>query len=447
MSKLRKIGSWFNTPRTLQVALVVIAVATLAFFLTLSSGYRENRQAAEVIGKSTTTGIIAAQTLKVELSGMHAIAGQQLLSGGNQGQLAGEYNEKRKQVSASLVTASQAITFGAAERVPIQRLQYLLPTYQSLVTEALEARARGDAAGAARLYLSADNLVEEHLLPAADQLDEANSAAMTLNYDKQVELDGSTDTRMLLSVAVLLALLVAAQLYMMRRFRRLVNPAVAIATILVAGSGIYIHGTFSTVHESLREGKEESFEKLHTLYRTEAQVYVVRSSMQNQLIAGLAGDTTTGEHRSGLDRLARLDNGLSFATFAQQVASGRIADEPTGYLPRLVRRNMFDGEREALAEAAKGLDYFNASRERAVNSLKSGRADEATTIVLNDPGFPQLLRALNQAKSINRAQFDSRTQTAFRALAGSDLIAPIVTCLIFALAFFGMRQRWSEYNV
>ena len=93
----------------------------------------------------------------------------------------------------------------------------------------------------------------------------------------EVEARGMPLEFALLPVVLLLTLLVAAQLFITRRTRRLVNIPLALATLVLLG----FVGWFSYVAESGRSAiltaKEDAYDDLQALYRAKVTAYLMKA--------------------------------------------------------------------------------------------------------------------------------------------------------------------------
>jgi hypothetical protein len=421
----------FTTPKVLRVLQLAGIVCTAVLFVVVRAGYQQNQHSAEVIGQKATSGIVAAQKLKVELTRMHASFAKQIVSPQQDEELARQFAEARKDVSLSLVEASKNIHFGAAETVPIKRIQYVLPIYQSVVTDALEARASGNSALATSKAVEAHTLMTEQLLVAADQLDEANTTAMNRAYDEQVTANQKVDTQVLVAGLVLVGFLAAIQFYLFRKFRRLVNPGLAVATLLTLGFTLYANHQFDSANSHLKQAKEDVFQRLHVMWRAEARVEQARAALLFKLLPGERGAQFDRELRESRGRVLSLPAGMSAQEFAQQTLSARVSAEPTGYLAILAREKGSVDDSKALALTIERFgDFATAARP---NQSEGAAA--------------QLLSELGQAKKANDSAFKSHASGAFSALRSLDVYALVIALLVAALCFFGVQVRLREYAV
>src|SRR5262249_48102099 len=118
------------------------------------------RAAMKVVAKDSAPSIIAAQEISYSLADLDANAGNYLLgTKAHQQEALRTIEQRRVTVTAKLVTAAQNITFGDAERVPINTMFDALGRYLELISEARYRKDLGDTAGALLTYGAATDLM------------------------------------------------------------------------------------------------------------------------------------------------------------------------------------------------------------------------------------------------------------------------------------------------
>jgi hypothetical protein len=117
--------------------------------------------------------------------------------------------------------------------------------------------ASNPPAGALTTYRQATDLLEGSLLPAARRLADLNARSLDRTNQAQRGTTLVARTWVAGSGTVLLALLLILHVYLARRFRRIINPSLATATLLAAVLTIW--GVVLLTHEAdhLRVAKEE----------------------------------------------------------------------------------------------------------------------------------------------------------------------------------------------
>lgn len=424
----------WTTPVWLYVILVVNVLVVGNFYFSVSTSNERQTVAVKTLGQDATTGIIAAQRVKAGLAEMDALVGEALLSG-NTTTLMQDYATKRQEVTHNLLKASEKVVYGPAEETPINKISYVLPVYHKLVSDAIAAANRGDKAGAVAAYREASKLMSGTMLPAADFLDKAYTYALNQRYGGQVAEASSSHTVVLVSGIALLVILLAAQLFYMKRFRRVVSIPMAVGTAVVAVFFGYVLIQSGSVTSNSRAARDDAFDSVHILWRARAEAVSVRRA---ELLIAL-DPANSAEYKKAFEassnRVLRLPEGQSFEQVAGQLKGQNISDDLGGYLASEVRSIDFDGEHQAAVDAVSAFGRY-------INSVR-GQSQISTT----GQNFNQFLTQLDAVKTINQDQFDAKAAKAQSALSGLALADMLVSLLVALLIYVGLSPRIKEYSV
>src|SRR5205823_1740245 len=97
-------------------------------------GIQKQRHGIKTVGKDTAPSIIAAQHIKAALADMDANVANALLDPpGKNLEAIQTAEERRQEAIKALVAAAENITYGEAERLPIQTLLLTLGTYAAKI--------------------------------------------------------------------------------------------------------------------------------------------------------------------------------------------------------------------------------------------------------------------------------------------------------------------------
>jgi Tfp pilus assembly protein PilN len=337
-------------------------------------------------------------------------------------------------------------------------------SYQDLAGRAMELNDRARAAAghpdptALTEYRRATDLMRTTLLPAADRLVQANNAAFTRSYDQQRSALSTAESWTLGLGAALLTGLLALQVWLTRTFRRIVNPALAAATLL-AVAFLALAGTLLPDQgEQLRVARHDAFDSVVALSRARAVV----------------SDANADESRYLLDRDRAPQYQDAFQTASQQIAALPGADI-TGYDAALAaaiaayradhtdirfggfygtefRNITFPGERQAAEQALTTYQSYQLDDRRIRTLVAAGRLNDAIAYGTSlAPGgsnaaFEAHDTALHRLIAINTDAFttaahDGRNQLTFRTplLAGT-------AALVLLLCLLGVRPRLAEFR-
>ncbi|HMD61472.1 MAG TPA: hypothetical protein VKG78_08580, partial [Opitutaceae bacterium] len=262
-----------TTPGLLNTALAANCVLALLFALAVGAGVRGHRQGMQTIGKDSAPSIIAAQRIRSSLADMHANVANGLIGKPGEHQEAARlYEVRRLEVTDGLLAAAGNITYGDAERIPIKTLIQELGHYEELVAQARILHERGDP-GFLPNHREADRVMHTTLLPAADGLDNANRAALDLGYATQRASSWRAMAWVALTGTALIGALVATQVFLYRRMRRVLNPPLVAATALSAGFLVCTFAAYGTETHLLKVAKQDAFESIHALWHARAFAY------------------------------------------------------------------------------------------------------------------------------------------------------------------------------
>ena len=337
-------------------------------------------------------------------------------------------------------------------------------SYQDLAGRAMELNDRARAAAghpdptALAEYRRATDLMRTTLLPAADRLVQANNAAFTRSYDQQRSALSAAEGWTLGLGAALLAGLLAFQVWLTRTFRRIVNPALAAATLLTVALLALAGTLLPDQGERLRVARHDAFDSVVALSRARAVV----------------SDANADESRYLLDRDRAPQYQDAFQAASQQIAAFPGTDI-TGYDAALAaavtayqadhtdigfggfygtefRNITFNGER---AVAEKALTTYQAYQldDRKIRALvAAGRLNDAIAYCTSlapdgsNAAFEAQDTALRQVIAVNADSFtaaahDGRSQLSFRTplLAGT-------AALVLLLCLLGVRPRLAEFR-
>ncbi|PPJ08319.1 hypothetical protein C5E44_28810 [Nocardia nova] len=238
--------------RLIALGLLLLGLCLVAGAVT--SGEVGNRQhALDYLLDEAEPDANSAQHLYTSLSVADAAAGTAFISGGLEPKpVRDRYDQAVGEAAAELVAQSDnAGTPGSATPDADTRLRTgvatELPVYTGLIETARANNREGHPVGAA--YLSeASNLMQTSMLPTAQELQEHRSAAIAATQRRHVRPPWAAIVLPILTLAAL----VAAQFYLARRWHRVLNPGLLVASgiLLILLAWTVIAGSFSAVATS-----------------------------------------------------------------------------------------------------------------------------------------------------------------------------------------------------
>lgn len=413
-----------ETPARLRLLATVTTVTAAALLLALSLLMARVQHQVWIIGDEAAPQAATAAELYFALSDMDAQVARLVLTDGNdalagsQIDALGTYQERSRQVDADL-QRSLTTSSTAADRAAVLALLDHLAVYRERVWQTLTA---GDAA--AGYYTQATNVLHLDLLPAAQGLRDASEARLSRAYDaKRVTQVWAVTLAIVLGIA-LLGLLVGLQVWLARRFRRLLNPALLAATVLTVLLVIPALIVLSAQGSRLLDARERSLTPFLALSQARAVSYDAAADTSRYLIS---------------DNLAYYDE-----DFARKAKA--LTDELPGVAggPDV---SPYQSDQVAARWAAYRKDH-----EKIIGLAAAGKdadaVDALTGIRRGDAAFDFTYydAAVDEIATARRSAFDASLHDTATLLTGWAWIPVVVMGLVMLLVPVSVRRRLAEYR-
>ncbi|OLF17379.1 hypothetical protein [Actinophytocola xanthii] len=407
------------------VALVMLALVT---GVVGALAVQEKQDAIDNLIEHREPVAAASQQIYRSLSDADATAASAFLSGGTPpAALRERYELDIAQAGANLAQAAADVAEVPEAQRQVDQLAQQLPVYTGLVETARAYNRQGFPAGAAYLR-EASGLMRAKLLPAAEELYSIDFRRLA---DEQAHARafpwGSTAL-----VLVLLAALVATQLYLTRRTNRLLN----IGLVVASGSVVVglVWGSVALVLESVRiaDGHDTGTRQVELAVQARIVALTMRANETLTLVA--RGDG--GVYEEDWKELAPKIGGDGEENLLVR-ARGLAADAETTAVLDAARQNAADwlALHGRVRELDDGGSYENAIA-LAVGDGPDGAAAVFTELDAN------LLRAINNG----RTQFVEETTSARAALTGLVPGIAVLSLLAAVGVTMGIRERLREYR-
>lgn len=442
----------WSTPRLLKAFRLALWVLLAGLLLAIVGATEVHRAALKTVSRDTVPSILTAQQLKSAIAGMDADAANELLAPGDPSPLSlQDFEAHRVEASRALIAAAENITFGDAERLPLQSLQLGLGTYQRLVQKAVDLHASNSAA-AAIAYRDAARVMDSVLLPAADALDQANSEVLERSYG--AEGGRSSGVRAVLALLALATLgtLLGAQMLLSQRMHRTLNPGLLGATAVLLCVALLAFHDVSMAHQDLRIAKEDSFSSVHTLLRARATAYAANSAESRYLLDPGQNASSTRAFVAEQDEIATMPLNLRGDQLLAALRNGGQVDGFSGYLATAIDHASFAGEREAALEALADWQRYVEMDGQMRRMERSGEHRKAVEFCMgtqpgeSDWAFQQFDGALQKTLAIDEQAFASAVQDGDGALRSLEAEAVVLSLLAGVLVFLGFAPRLREYQ-
>ncbi|MEU4245209.1 hypothetical protein [Actinoplanes sp. NPDC026619] len=418
-----------ETPARLRlwVAATIATAATL--LLTLSLLMARAQEQVRIIGDEAAPQAATAADLYFALSDLDAQVARMVLTAGDddlagsQIDALGTYQERSRQVDADVQQALATAT----DRAAVAELATHLAVYRERVWQTLTA---GDAA--AGYYTQATNVLHLDLLPAAQDLRDRSTERLSDAYARKSATEAWAVTLAVVLGAALVILLFALQVWLARRFRRVLSPALLAATVLTAAVVVPAVAVLLTQSATLSAARDDSLAPFLALSQARAISYDAAADTSRFLIS---------------DNLAYYDD--DFQRKSACLVTGSACDVPGG-LPAvtggpdvspfgrdqvLTRWQAYQKDHERIVGLARG-----GKNEEAVGALTGIRRGDASF------DFAYFDAAVDDIASARSAAFGQALRDSKTLLAGWSWIPVAGLGLVIVLIPPAVRRRFAEYR-
>ncbi|MFJ4988199.1 hypothetical protein ACIP9H_30920 [Streptomyces sp. NPDC088732] len=314
-----------------------------------------------------------------------------------------------------------------------------------------ELAARALALGRIAEYRNATRLMRTRLLPEADALVTGNDRAFEHTYRDALAREARSRDALLASGLALLAVLVALQIHLAGRFRRVINPGAAAATLLVLAATVAGAAGVGAQRHDLDVARRDAFDSVLALTRARAVAYDANADESRYLLDRAHAGAQEAAFLGKSQRLLRVPD-ATIDTYAAGLDAVRVDDRATGFLGDEFRNITFPGERAA---AARVLDRYRVYQrdDRTIRALaRSGRHTEAVAYGTGyAPGesnhdFAAFDAALRDLIAINMSAYKHASADGARAALPLPLGLAGGVAVAAGLVLFGLRPRLAEFR-
>jgi hypothetical protein len=317
---------------------------------------------------------------------------------------------------------------------------------------ARDLKAAGQAEMSTRYYRAAGILMDGTVLPAADDLDKANNDELEREYEHKGRDSAAARFFIALVGLAALALLVWSQIFLSRRMRRTLNPALLVATLLTLGWTVYAFASMAREAHDLKVAKQDAFTSIHALWRARATAYAAHGSESRYLLDPLHAGEYEAQFSARTTALAVLPPSVPVEQVLATARRGGTVPGFTGYLADELNNITFDKEREAAVRTLEAFESYMAVDAEVRALEKAGEHPAAiekcvgTSRDQSAGAFEQFDQALGTTLEINQQAFDQAVREGFYALRATELKAAVVAVMIAILIFLGLAPRIREYE-
>ncbi|WP_433228591.1 hypothetical protein [Actinomadura formosensis] len=467
-------GRWLKTiPGRIRAHVVLCLAALVALLAVLTVATGNARDSVQTIGHDAGPQVVATGTLYFALSDMDAQVSNILLIGREHDLGIGYdeslrvYEQRRAEADAAAVQAAQLAGRDPALKRTVQEVLDGLGRYERLVGQAMQLDAQSNHAPGeppgqvVDAYRQATDLMRLQLLPKAYNITLDSGARVRQSYETKRSAVLAGRAWVAVTGVVALLLLIATQLYLTRTFRRLLNPALALATLATivltaAGTGLL------TAHAGhIRKAKEDGFDSILQLSRARAISHSAFADESRYLLDPGRADTYEQTYLDKSlsviypdlgDKPVNLEN--YYAGLEQKAAAykpGEGAVPFLGFFGDEARTAGRGREADALGrtlEAYRAVQRNDARMRRlAASGDRAGAIDVRmgrTSGAIRD--FGAFDAALSALTAVHQDAFDTAIKDADGGLRGWDAAPPAAAAVIALLIIAGVRPRLAEFR-
>jgi hypothetical protein len=466
-----RLVRWRNIPERIGSLTVLIVLLAVALGATLAVIFGSVAGGVRTIGSQAAPEVSASTDLYFRLNDMDAQVANILLVGSrhnlgpDRAQTLATYEQDRRSADRDLEQAAAVAGSSQAAQRAVRSVLDKLGAYEDLVgqinytEDASPGRPGRPPAAALTLYRTATDLLQGGILPSARDLTTANAAVLAATYHAKRSQAIIGIAGVLAVGLALIALLVGAQLYISATHRRLLNPALATATLLAvivtaAGSTL-----LAAQANHLFVAKSQAFDSILALSQARAISYDANADESRYLVDPGRAAVYQQAFESESQQLARLDTPGIFgydAALAKAIAAYRANNDDVtfgGYFGAEFRNITFTGERAAARKTLLAYQLYERYDRhlRALNvqgNLKGAIAFDTGIAPGNSNwAFYRYDNALVALIGINQRAFGQAISASEHGTAGwTGLIPAVAVLLIVILTLVGARPRLAEYR-
>jgi hypothetical protein len=458
-----------TTPGRIRVGVAFILLTAIGLGIAIAAVFGGLNSGFTAIGSHDAPLVEQSNALYQSANDMDAQVANVLLTG-NDPSLAGDRSQDQSIYASDLADAEkdlQQITVAAAADPAAQRavsqVMNALGRYETLAADAILVNGRGnDPAGlpsSATLsyFQQATGLMASSILPAVQNLTKANNASLTATYNQN---RSAATTGRLITLAlgiIVIAVLVALQVFLTRRYHRLINPLLAAATLIALGLTGAAAVQLGAQSSHLYVAKVDAFDSIQALTQAEATSYDANADESRYLVdppyaAQYQNDFLTLSQdvaSVGSVGIFQYDAALAKDIDAYQANNANV--EFGGYLGAEFNNITFPGERAAAHKTLLAYQVYERD-DRVLRALAKGNLpaavafDIGTAATQSDGAFNRYDAALSSVIAINSRGFTAAVADGQGGV-GWDVGFPAGAAVILTLLLLaGVLPRLAEYR-
>ncbi|MCO5989020.1 hypothetical protein NE235_23210 [Actinoallomurus spadix] len=446
-------------PGRIRALAALAALAVLVVLLVTTLTVRNARDGLRVIGHDAGPQVVATGDLYFALSDMDAQLADALLIGGDAG-LAGRraaalklYEQRRSEANGALLQGSRLAGTDPTEQRDAQAMLDALGRYERLAGQALLAdeqsrhAAGPPPAAVTALYRQATDLMKLDILPKAYNLTLDNGTKVRRTYEAKRSAVLHGRVWVALTGLLLVVVLVGMQIYFATRFRRMLNPALALATVGALVLAVVSVALLSTEAGRLRTAKEDGFDSVLALSRARAISNSAHADESRYLLDPGRADTYEQVYLDKSQTILYVPAG-NLDTYYSLVDEKIGGSDFLGFYGTEAHHITLPGQQAALRKVLSGYQKFQNDDRTIRLVATAGDRRRALTAKLGGgtEDFDAYDKALVALKDLHGRAFDQAIASGDHGLRGWNVILPGAAIVLIILILAGVRPRLSEYR-
>lgn len=401
------------------------------------------------IGDQAAPQAATASDLYFALSDLDAEVAQLVMLGntdslaGNRSEAMYVYQQRSREIDTDLAQAVRGAQT-EADRTRCQQLADGLALYRQWAWQALAVQAEATDQTPGRppsatlgYYTQAGNVMRTELLPTAVALRRSSENSLDGSYSAQRSTEHLATALILAWGVLLIAALVLFQVRLARRYHRLLNPALLLATVCTLAMVAAVSTVLLDEAGKLERAQRDAFGPYLALTQAQAISYDAAGDTSRYLIA-----TNPSYVQGGIKRKS------------QCLVSGGTCGSGGDILPGGLA-TLAAGPGTSQAQAREVLTRWQAYQhdsEQISTLVDSGQLDRAvatlTGIARGDAAFDfyYFNDAVTRITAQRRSAFDAALADARSELALWPLVPPATLVVAILLILLGVRPRLAEYR-
>ena len=459
-----------TTPGRVRLGVALSTVVACGLGIAIAMGFGGLNDGFTAIGNHDAQLVEESNALYFSANDMDAQVANVLLTGDDptlatdRQQDIASYAQDRQHAEQDLQQIAVAAAADPAAQHAVSTVLDALGQYEALAADAILVNQRGsDPAGRASAttlsyFQQATDLMSSTVLPAASQLTGANARSLTASYDQNRSAAGTARLLVLALGLILIISLAALQVYLARRYRRMISPLLAAATVAALALTAAATVKLTAQDNHLYVAKVEAFDSILALTQAQAVSYDGNADESRYLVdparAAQYQDSFLAESQQiagvGAVGIFQYDAALAKGIDAYQASNATV--QFTGFLGAEFRNITFPGERAAAERTLLAYQVYQRD-DRVLRAMAKTNLDAAISYDIgtsrgqSDWAFNNYTNALSSVIAINENAFTGAIQDGHSTGSGwTGAVPASAVVVIAALAIAGTRQRLAEYR-